>query len=174
LESKTNIAMEKILDTETWLILKPAEIRPDLYLPYFMDYKIGNFSFKAIDPLFLKLLEEKTSSMGNVIIKHQINPNDSRLPTGYLQFRQENRLLLCLSAKEIMWYFLQHKKELSERNFFVLKIDKEFKIIDIKFLGIYDGKKKYFLYPYLYSQWGTLLRNMNGNSLSLVVPYKDG
>ena len=166
--------MKDVAKIDTGLILKPVEIKPDSYRQYFIDFCIGEFLFEAIDPLFIKLLEEETHSMGTVVLPHKIDPENYPIsPTEFLSGDAKNPSTLCLSPREIFWYFLQHQEKLAIHNFFLLKNNdpKDLRIVNIEFLGKNNGIDKYFLYLYLFSHWEILGRKIKGKSLSFVTAF---
>jgi len=158
----------------TGLILKPVEIKMDSFYEYFTDFHVGEFIFEAIDPLFIKLLEKETCFMGTVVLRHEIDPeNYPKKLKEFLPKNAEDLSILCLSPRKILWYFLQHQDKLAGNNFFLLKNDdpRDLRIVNIEFLKEINGEKKYFLYPYLFSQWRTLGNNLKGKSLNLITAF---
>lgn len=159
---------------DTGIILKPTILTPEIYQPYFMDYNFRGYTFNAIDSLFLRLLSEEQCFFRTLALRHEIEPENyppkitSILPAG-----KEDPLLLCLSPRKILWYFLQYPDKLAYNNFFILKTNDsdDLRIVNIEFLEKIDGTNKYFLYLYSYAHWSILGRNLKGKSTNLITAF---
>ncbi len=165
--------MKEPAKIDNGLVVKPMQITPLLYSQYFTDLEIGEFHFKAIHPLFARLLEEENSSIGTVVLRNEINTWE--YPSTITKFlpKEKDLTLLCLSPKKIMWYFLQYQEKLAGNNFFLLEnTPTDLRIVDIKFLKEVENVKKYFLNLFLFPQhWEILGRNLNGKSLDFVTDF---